>query len=65
LRERLRQVLRADDRTGWARLDPNLDDQGGWMVIEPRINYVVAGQRFDFDLDDVERFLSSQLASRG
>jgi len=37
---------------------PHLDDQGGYMILNANYNTVVAGPRFDFDLDDVERWLS-------
>jgi hypothetical protein len=34
----------------------NLDDRGGWLIADLNTNMVVAGERFDLDLDDVERF---------
>jgi hypothetical protein len=37
---------------------PNLDNHGGWMIIDPWQNAIVAGERFDLDLDDVERWLA-------
>lgn len=39
------------------------DHQGGFMIVEPERNVVVAGKRFDLDLDVVEAFISSQRAS--
>ncbi len=37
--------------------NPHLNDQGGYMVINPSYNLIVAGERFNLDLDDVEEFL--------
>lgn len=33
-----------------------LDNQGGYMIIDQN-NYVVAGEKYDFTLDDVKKFL--------
>ena len=38
--------------------EPNLDNFGGYMLYDLDGNYVVAGARFDLDLDDVERWLT-------
>jgi len=32
------------------------DDFGGYMIIEARYNYIVAGEKFNLDLEDVERY---------
>ena len=36
----------------------HLDDIGEYMIIDLYGNYVVAGERFDCSLDDVEDFLT-------
>ena len=33
---------------------PHSDDHGGYMILDANLNAIVAGQRFDLDLDDVE-----------
>jgi hypothetical protein len=35
----------------------NVDDWGGYMILDPYQNVVVAGERFNLTLDDVENFL--------
>ena len=35
----------------------NIDHQGGYMIINLYRNVLVAGQRHDLNLDDVERFV--------
>ena len=37
----------------------SLNNQGGYRIIDPYRNWIVAGERFDLDLDDVEEFLQS------
>ena len=32
-----------------------LDNQGGYMILDPHTNTIVAGERYDLSLDDVER----------
>ena len=34
----------------------NLDHFGGFMIVNDEINGIVAGARYDLDLDDVESF---------
>lgn len=36
----------------------HLDDHGGFRIVDPYFNIIEAGERFDLDLDDVERFLT-------
>lgn len=37
----------------------HMNDQGGFRIIDPDLNAVVAGERFDFDLSDVEDWLAA------
>ena len=32
--------------------------QGGWQIVDAERNWLVAGERFDLSLDDVEQWLS-------
>lgn len=34
------------------------DNKGGYRIINPWRNWIVAGEKFDLDLDDVEEFLN-------
>jgi len=34
------------------------DDKGGYRIIDPWRNCIVAGEKFDLDLDDVQEFLN-------
>jgi hypothetical protein len=52
--ERQGYVLRKDRARSW-----NVDHYGGFMIIDPYLNAVIAGERFDLDLDDVENWLKS------
>lgn len=36
----------------------NVDNWGGYMLVDAQGNYVVRGERWNLDLDDVEKFLS-------
>ena len=36
----------------------NLDNQGSYMIIEPNMNIVVAGERFDLSLEEVGAFIT-------
>jgi hypothetical protein len=36
----------------------NLDNWGGYMIIEPNMNSVVAGERFDMSLEEVGAFIT-------
>ena len=42
---------------------PNVDDHGGYRLVEMRRNAVVAGERFDLTLDEVEGWLAEGLVS--
>ena len=37
---------------------PHLNDQGGYMIIEPNMNSVVAGDRFDMSPEEVGAFIT-------
>lgn len=37
---------------------PHLDDLGGFQIIDPSLNAVIRGSRFELDLDDIEEYLS-------
>ena len=59
---RIRQAL---DKAGYTlrkscRTEPTPDDWGEYMIVDPTINMPVAGWNFDFTLDDVEDWLSSE-----
>jgi hypothetical protein len=41
----------------------HLDDLGEYMLLDPRYNAVVAGERFDLGLDVVEAFLDQYEAT--
>jgi len=45
--------LRKDRARSW-----NVDHQGGYMIVDLYSNSLVAGQRFDLGLDDVEWWLA-------
>ena len=36
----------------------SMDNQGGYMIVDPDTNVVVAGERFDLDLDAAEAWLA-------
>lgn len=36
---------------------PHVDNLGGYMIVDAGRNFIVAGQRYDLDLDDVEEWL--------
>ena len=36
----------------------NVDDWGGYMIVDLNGNFVVAGERFNLTLDEVEKFLT-------
>lgn len=40
------------------RGDTHADDFGGWRIVDGHGNWIVAGAKFDLDLDDVERWLA-------
>lgn len=37
----------------------NVDDLGGYRIVDDSANFVVAGARFELDLDDVEQWIAS------
>ncbi len=39
-------------------VEPDGDEVGGYRISDPYTNGIVAGERFDFDLDDVEEWLN-------
>jgi hypothetical protein len=41
----------------------SIDNQGGFMLIEPRGNYVVNGEKFDMSADEVVEFCKKQMAT--
>ena len=60
------QVRRAAKRVGLQRKSRrgyNLDNFGGYMLIEPRRNFVIAGERFDLIPNDALEFCGAR--SRG
>lgn len=38
---------------------PNLDDYGGYMIVDTN-NIIVAGERYNLDLDDVEDWIKGE-----
>ena len=42
-----------------SRASESLDNFGGYMIVDAYRNYVVAGSRFDLDLDDLEQFITA------
>jgi hypothetical protein len=36
---------------------PHLDDHGGYRIIDADRNYIVAGEKFNLTLDDVDDYL--------
>ena len=38
----------------------SMGNQGGYMIVDPDTNVVVAGERFDLDLDAVEAWLADE-----
>jgi len=61
LKRREDRLRRRADRQGLAlrksRARPSMDNHGGYMIVEAYTTAVVAGQRFDLDLDEVEAYL--------
>lgn len=37
----------------------NIDNYGGYMIVDAFFNAIVSGERFNLDIDDVERFILS------
>ena len=50
----LRKSRRRDSHARW-----DIDDWGGYMIVDEATSFVVAGSRFDFDLDDIEAWLEN------
>lgn len=60
---RLRRIARRQGlalRKSRLRGPTHIDDQGGWMIVNPFNNTIVVGEKFDWSLDDVERYLSEE-----
>lgn len=38
----------------------HLDDYGGYMLVDSWSNYIVEGEKFSLDLDDVEQMLGGR-----
>ena len=55
LRRRLQKAGYALHKSRAKNIHPN--DFGGYMIVDVRLNAVVGGSRFDFDLEDVEDFV--------
>jgi hypothetical protein len=45
-------------RKSRSRSGRTLDDHGGYMLLDAGRNMIMAGSRFDLDLDDIERYLA-------
>ena len=41
-----------------SRSQLSMDNQGGYMIVDPDTNVVVAGERYDLDLDAAEAWLA-------
>ena len=39
---------------------PHPEDRGGYMLVDVAANNVIAGARYELDLDDVESWISGQ-----
>ena len=37
----------------------NCDDYGGYRIIDPYWNCIIAGEKFNLSLEDVEKFINS------
>ena len=42
-----------------SRADISIDNFGGYMIVDVKTNAVIAGSRFNLDLDDVEEFVKA------
>ena len=38
--------------------------QGGWQIVDAERNWLIAGERFDLSLDDVEQWLTEDQEAR-
>jgi len=48
------QALRKSRARNWT-----LDNQGGYMIVDADRNFIVAGEKYDLTLDDVERWVAA------
>ena len=58
--QRLRRLARSQGFVLYKsrlRGDPHVDDFGGYRIVNPYINGIVAGVRFEMTLDDVDAWL--------
>lgn len=70
------EILRADDsrlrllarRRGYyvqkCRAQLGIDNRGGYRILDPNLNLIVAGERFDLDPREVESWLSAHAEGR-
>jgi len=56
----VRRALRRDGHAlGKSRVrSPNLDNQSGFMIVATATNLILAGEKFDLTLVDVERWVA-------
>jgi hypothetical protein len=58
------RLRRLAHRQGFAlrksRAGISVRNQGGFMIVDANANYIVAGEHYDLDLDDAERFLAER-----
>ena len=40
-----------------SRAEESIDNFGGYMIVDANYNAVIAGERFNLSLDDVEQFV--------
>lgn len=38
--------------------NPHINNMGGYMIVDAQRNFVVNGDRFELDLDQVEKFIA-------
>lgn len=54
-----RALYKADFLMRKSRADISIDNFGGYMIVDVKTNAVIAGSRFNLDLDDVEEFVKA------
>ena len=54
-----RALYKADCLMRKSRADISIDNFGGYMIVDVKTNAVIAGSRFNLDLDDVEGFVKA------
>lgn len=68
-KNREQRLRRALNKVGYAlhksRKSFSADNLGGYMVVDIYYNAVVAGSRYELDLDDVQEFLEVYLTEAG